>query len=123
MQENILDERFQDIILQGLTDDYDYIRDTHHRDRTFGLEEMKNTMKNMYVDNLSRRDNNRSRIGGRGVAMGTRNLSDIQCHGCKEYGHYRRLCPKNKNLQGKSGGGGKKWCSYHNSTSHNDDEC
>lgn len=47
MEVNISDERFQDTILQGLTDDYDYIRGPHHRDRTIGPE-IKTTMNNVY---------------------------------------------------------------------------
>lgn len=78
-QKKIPDERFQDMILQDLTDEYDNIRDTHYRDRAFGLEEMKTTMKNIYADNLSRRGNN-SRIGRRGVALGVQDLNDTECY-------------------------------------------
>lgn len=56
MEENSSDERYRDIVIQGLTGEYDYIRDTHHGDRMLGLEEMKTTTKSMYVGSLSRLD-------------------------------------------------------------------
>ena len=62
--------------------------------------------------------------------------STDQCHRCKEYGHFKRDCPKqvqnNRPKKGKKpgknkrGGGGSalpKWCSYHNTTTHSDAEC
>lgn len=131
MGETISDERFQDIILQGLPDDYRFIQDTHHRDRTFGLEEMKTTMRNMFIDTLSRRVQN-AKIGGREAAMHTttRDENGVECYGCHECGKFRRNCPnvkKNGQQKGQSssgkGGRGQRWCSLHKTRSHDDSEC
>lgn len=39
--------------MQGITHDHKHVKDTHHRHRTFGLKEVKATMKNMNVDSCS----------------------------------------------------------------------
>ncbi|CAN0602669.1 unnamed protein product, partial [Ectocarpus sp. 12 AP-2014] len=87
--EIISGERFEDIILQAISNDYDYVRQTSFRVRDFGLEEIKTTMKNMYIDSLSRTST--SSVAGRGVAMQASNGdSTIKCFNCRQQGHRRR---------------------------------
>lgn len=69
MKAKISDKCCKEITLQGITDGYNYMGDTHHHGRTFRMEEMKVTMKNMYLNNFPWRDNNKSGIGGRGLAI------------------------------------------------------
>ena len=71
-----------------------------------------------------------------------RDLSDVQCHNCSMFGHYRTNCPNRRKQQyqgeqdqqqpnerqrmrsrqqRKNGGsGGGIWCSYHKTTAHRD---
>ncbi|CAN0354986.1 unnamed protein product, partial [Ectocarpus sp. 4 AP-2014] len=89
----ISDERFEDIILQAISTDYDYVRQTSFRVRDFGLEEIKTTMKNMYIDRLSRTST--KSVAGRGVAMPASNEeSTIKCFNCRQHGHRLRDCPE-----------------------------
>ncbi|CAB1102163.1 unnamed protein product [Ectocarpus sp. CCAP 1310/34] len=86
MVEIISDERFEDVILQAISNDYDYVRPTSFRVRHFGLEEIKTTMKSMYIDSLSRTWT--KSVAGRGVAMPASNGdSIIKCFNC---GQFRR---------------------------------
>ena len=138
MGEIVSDERFEDIILQAISNDYDYVRQTSFRVRDFGLKEIKTTMRNMYIDSLSRPST--KPIAGRGVAMQASNGdSNIKCFNCKQIGHRRRDCPellrdnkqhhqhnkgpKKKHWKKGSGQPGPKWCSLHKTTSHSDEEC
>ena len=41
MGERILDERFEDIVLQGLTDDYEFVEMTRFHSRNFGIDDLK----------------------------------------------------------------------------------
>ena len=78
----ISDERFEDIILHEITMDYDYVRQTSFRERDFGLKEIKSTMRNIFIDSLSR--SSTKRIAGRGVAMhaGSGDIG-VQCFNCQ----------------------------------------
>ena len=152
MGEPVSDERFQDIMVQGLSKDYEHIKHATHRDDTYTIEQIQHTMRNFYMDEESRRRESKGRVAGRGAAMtveSTRDLSEIICHNCKKPGHYMRRCPTSDNGKrsndkrnngkqdknkkgpaakgykkpGSGGGGGQKWCSVHKSTTHNDAEC
>lgn len=138
MGEIFPDESYEDLLLRALPKEYDFVRQTSHRDRSFGLAEIRTTVTNMYIDELSRKSSTPS-VSGRGVAMPA-GSAGVQCHACHEYGHYRNKCPQRPQQQKqqqssngakgkkvwKKGGGGDpppKWCSFHKTTTHSDAEC
>ena len=94
------------------------------RDREFGLENIKSSMRNMYVDLLSRSPSTPS-IAERGVAMQAQDdLSGVKCYICRRFGHRKADCPKYKPCYKKTRkGGSSKWYSLRKTTSHSDDEC
>ena len=64
------------------------------RDPTFNVLDMQSTMRNIFLDEQSRKGW-KGRIAGRGFAMAT-TASDIICHGCYEPGHIRRKLPQDQ---------------------------
>ena len=120
MGEPISDRRFKHICVQGFSDEYKDVKLMVFRDPTFNVLDMQSTMRNIFLDEQSRKGW-KGRIAGRGFAMAT-TASDIICHGCYEPGHIRRNCPKIKNRAKKKTkpAGATKWCSKHNTTSHSD---
>ena len=123
MGEPISDRRFKHICVQGFSDEYKDVKLMVFRDPTFNVLDMQSTMRNIFLDEQSRKGW-KGRIAGRGFAMAT-TASDIICHGCYEPGHIRRNCPKIKNRAKKKTkpAGATKWCSKHNTMSHSDEEC
>ncbi|CAN0373449.1 unnamed protein product, partial [Scytosiphon promiscuus] len=101
MGEPMTDRRFKDIIVQGFSPEYESIKLMMYRDPTFDLAQIQTTMRHLYLDNLSRSNEAKGRIVGRGVAIKKK-------PGAKTGG---------------GGGAGQKWCSVHNSTTHNDADC
>ncbi|CAN0243826.1 unnamed protein product [Laminaria digitata] len=96
--EVISDERFEDIMLRGITSSYDYIRNTSYRDPNFGRKDKQSTMRRMYIDDLSRKGT--PKVAGRGAAMSTNHTSsDIQkmrCFNCHKRGHRKSECTQPK---------------------------
>ncbi|CAB1106137.1 unnamed protein product [Ectocarpus sp. CCAP 1310/34] len=123
MGEPISDSRFKDICVHGFSDDYKDVKLMVFRDPNFNVLDMQFTMRNIVLDEQSRKGW-RGRIAGRGFAMAT-TASDIICHSCYEPGHIGRNCPKIKNRARKKTkpAGATKWCSKHNTTSHSDEGC
>ena len=123
MGEPISDRRFKHICVQGFSDEYKDVKLMVFRDPTFNVLDMQSTMRNIFLDEQSRKGW-KGHIAGRGFAMAT-TASDIICHGCYEPGHIRRNCPKIKNRAKKKTkpAGATKWCSKHNTTSHSDEDC
>ena len=136
MGDVISDERFDDIILRAITTDYDYVQQTSFRERVFGLKEIKSTMKNLFIDILSRSWT--KRIVGRGVVMHSASGdSGVECSICQQRGNRRRECPqplwpkrkqqqqklKKKHWKKVGGEPGPKWCSFHKTMNHSDTEC
>ena len=68
MGEHISPDRFGDLILNALTPDYNFERNTSFSDREFGLEDIKSTMRNIYADLLFRLSSTPS-SAGRGVTI------------------------------------------------------
>ena len=134
--EEVSKEVYLEIMLSGLTKapELKFIREMHYREEFTSVDRLLETANRFYVDQQSRNASGPA-VSGRGAAMGA--SSSDQCPRCEVYGHFQRDCPqqvlKNRPKPGKkrwkkkrSGGGGgaqPKWCSYHNTTTHNDAEC
>ena len=144
------DRRYEDITLQCLPPEYDRIRQTHFERQNFNLEDIRRMMSKIYAGNLARSHSDSSTgIVGRGVAMQAtgRNLSKINCYYCNKFGHHKNDCADFKaahhqnrrcrqrhhkqrsghqpdqpkpGVQQQQRGGGRIWCSYDNTTTHND---
>ena len=78
----------------------------HHRDRSFNLDQMKQTAINFHIDDLSRKSS-APPIFGHGAAMAAASSSN-QCHHCKASDHFKRdypkLAQKNRSNRGKKKG-------------------
>ena len=129
--EEVFDEVYQDIMLNGLTaaPEFRFIREIHYRDEFTSVDHLQQTA-NGYIN---QRSGNASGpvVSGRWAAMAVASSID-QCHQCKEYGHFKHDCPqqvrkshpkRGKKGNGKQGGGSSyqpKWCSEYNTTKHRD---
>ncbi|CAM9676984.1 unnamed protein product, partial [Laminaria digitata] len=95
MGKPITERKLKDIMVQGPTDDYKDIKLMMYRDPSFNLEQIQSTMMHLYLDNLSRRNANDSKIAGRGAAMMAEPKADpdqVVCRYCNKPGHYQRGC-------------------------------
>ena len=54
MAEKIADKRFADILFQGLTDDYEFVKMTSFHSPNFSINEIQSLMRNLYIDRYSR---------------------------------------------------------------------
>ena len=54
MGDQILDDTYADLLLNSFPKEFAFIRQTHHRDRSFMLEQIKQTAINIHIDELSR---------------------------------------------------------------------
>ena len=140
------DRRYEDIILQCLSPEYDRICQTHFEIEDCSLADIRWMMSKIYTGNLARSNSDSSRgIAGRGVAM--QDLRKINCYYCNKCGHYKNDCAdfyaahqqngrrrqrqhkQRGRDQPKSGGqhqqrgGGQMWCSYHKTTTHSNADC
>ena len=61
-------ESYEDLVLRALPKEYDFVRQTSQRDRSFGLAEMRTTVTYMYIDELSRKSSTPS-VSGLGLPM------------------------------------------------------
>ena len=96
MGEKISDERFEDILLQGLTDDYDVVKMTSFHSPNFGINEIQSMMTNLYIYRLST-PGHVNKLAGRGAAMTTTKRSrKVRCYNCHEFGHMKRDCTNSK---------------------------
>ncbi len=138
MDERVSKHRKMDIIMSGMPAEYDLIRFQAMKDPEFSLEELQLTMRNMHMNGFTK-----SKRNGRGTAMSAGGLikhdkSKVKCHSCGMLGHFKHECtrkgagrqPGNKNSNSKfkprhkdDNGGKKKWCSFHNSSTHDNSEC
>ena len=124
MGEHISPDRFGDLILNAITPDYNFVRSTSLRDREFGLQDIKSTMRNIYADLLSRSSSTPS-SAGRGVTIQAQdNLYGVKCYICRQFRHRKEHCSMyNTNHKKTRKEGSSKWCSLYKTTSHADDEC
>ena len=122
MGEQILDDTYADLLLNSFSKQFEFIKQMNHRDRSFTLDQIKQTATNFHIDELSMKSSGPS-VAGRGAAM-TAASNNVQCHRCKGYGHYQSNCPgvtkaqgpKRSKRKGKDKGDvpSPKWCSYQN---------
>ena len=68
MDEPITDRHFKDIIIQGISSEYDNIKFCVYRDPTFNLDEIQSTMRNVYRDDILRRDS-KNTVGSQKTVM------------------------------------------------------
>ena len=124
MGEHISPKRFGDFILNALTPDYNFVRNTSIKDREFGLEDIKSTMRNIYADLLSRSSPTPS-IAGRGVAMQAHHdLHSATCYLCRKFRHRKEDIPKfDPDYKKTRKEGSSKWCSLNKTTYRPDDVC
>ena len=96
-KEGASDRQYEDIILQCLPPEYDKIRQTHFEREDCTLADIRRMMAKIYADNLVRYDSDSTRdIAVRGVAG---DLSNISCHYCNKFGHYKKDCAEFKAVQ------------------------
>ena len=70
MGEKISDERFEDILLQGLTNDYEFVKMTSFHSPNFAINEIQSMMKHLYIDRLSK-PGYVNQLASRGAAITT----------------------------------------------------
>ena len=87
----IRDSTYADVLLNSFPEEFEVIKHMHHRDRSFNLEQNKQTAIKFHIDDLSRKSS-APPISGRGVAMAAASSSD-QCHHFKASGYFTRDCP------------------------------
>ena len=68
MGEQILDETYAGLLLNYFPKEFALIGQMHHRDRSFALEQIKQTAINFHIDELSR-TSSAPTVAGRGAAM------------------------------------------------------
>ena len=134
VDEHVSQHRKMDIIMSGMPPEYELIRFQAMKDPEFSLEELQLTMRNMHMNGYTT-----SKRNGRGTAMTAGSMkhdkSKVKCHSCGKLGHYQYECTKTgagsrpssnsrkfKPRQNDSTGK-KKWCSFHESDTHDDNEC
>ena len=86
MTEKISNERFEGILLQGLTDDFEFVKMTIFHSPNFGINEIQLMMRNSYIDRLSR-PGHVNKLAGKGAAMTTTEGSrKVRCNNCQGIG-------------------------------------
>ena len=89
------DRQYEDIILECLPSEYDRTRQTLFEREDCNLTNIWQVMLKIYADNLARSNFDPSRgIAERGVAVQATGwgLSNINCHYCNKFAHYKNDC-------------------------------
>ena len=106
MEEKILDDTYAEVQLNSFPKGFELMKQILHRDRSFNLEQIKQTATNFHIDDLSRKSS-APPISGFGAAMAAASSSD-QGHHSKTSGHFKRdgrkLTQKNRFSRGKKKG-------------------
>ena len=99
--EALTDWQYENILLQALSPHHKCIRSAHLKRRNFGLANIQRMMAAICADNFSRGGIISADIVGPGAAMKAMDsyLSDVQCHNCSMFSHYRRKCPNRHKQQ------------------------
>ena len=89
LREEVSDEVYQDILLNGLTaaPEFRFIREMHYRDEFTSVDHLRQTANRFYIGEWSHNASGPV-VSGRGAAMAVESSTD-QCHECKEYGHFK----------------------------------
>jgi len=122
MGETISDEVYESLLIDALSKPFEFIKHRHFENPSLGIDSIKNTAINFYIDKHSRQG---SSIAGRGTAM-TATSGEGKDSCCKACGHCQRSGTQNKGKwkKGKKDkDSSQKWCSLHKTTSHSDSEC
>ena len=101
MGEEILDDTYADLLLNSFPKEFEFIKQMHHRDRSFTLDQIKQTATNFYIDELSRKSSGPS-VAGRGAAMAAA-FNNVQCHRCKAYNPTALVSRRHKVPNGANG--------------------
>lgn len=130
MGERVFDERLTDVVLEGLTDDYELIKYNAERDPDFSLEEIEVTMRNMHIhaNSVARRAPLRKwkDCESAMVAASLSSNYNRSCHNCGKQGHFMRDYRSKKwSNRGTRFGASKavKWCSIHLTDRQDNVEC
>lgn len=100
--EPITRHRKMDIILSGLSNEYNMVRFQAMKDSKLSLEDLIIMMRNLYVNGLTQ-----SRLAPRGSAMYTEtsdavmDTSNKKCHRCGNLGHFKFECHNIKSTSNK----------------------
>lgn len=90
------DKGFEDILLQGLTNDYELVKMTSFHTPNFSINDTQSIMTNFYIDRLSS-PANVNKITGKGIAMATtRKPIKVRRYNCQDVGHIKRECTNSK---------------------------
>ena len=136
LDEPITQHRKMDVILNGLTSDYNLVKFQAMKDSELSLDDLMLMMRNLYVNGLIRRPGYTNHRGSAMFSDGsmTMDKSRLKCHGCGKFGHFKIDCRANTAGRGrpsrkvdtsstKKATARNTWCSFHKSTSHNDSDC
>ena len=91
MGQPVPDERYEDMILQAITAEYERVRTASYKRQGFYMADIRRMMSALYIDCLSR-PNNCPLVAGCGVAMQTIGGDDstIECHYCGNPRHRQK---------------------------------
>ena len=119
MGEKISDQSFEDNLMQGLIDDYEFMNMTSFNSPNSSIDDIEAMIRNVYTDRLSR-PGDVSKTTGRATAVATISAPrKVRCYNCQEFGHIKCDCTNTTQDRFTT----SKWCPPHNSMTHNDAEC
>ena len=105
MGECVTEQSLKSFLIQKMAEEDKDALFASYREAKFDLGYTENTMRNLYLDNFSRRNATEGSIAGDGIPMAaqtTPGLGVNTCANCKEIGHYSYSCPSSFNNSGGS---------------------
>ena len=120
------DARLLSLALKRSNPEYQIIRDLDLKSNDLTLESCQEAMRRLWQQRGEKPPSPNASMSTRGQGMIT-SMNVPTCGHCGKKGHTKRNCWKlqgrNNNQHTKRGDEEKKWCSYHNSSTHSDAEC